>query len=79
MAARSCWFCIISCDHFSRIAARSLPVLALQAGSAACALAMACSVSLRPSLGTDTMVLPVEGLSTGIDAPLPAPTHLPSM
>ena len=79
MAARSFWCCIISCDHFSRMAARSLPVLALQAGRAASALAMAASVSLRPNLGTDTMVLPVDGLLTGMDGPLPAPTHSPPM
>ncbi|CFW37883.1 Uncharacterised protein [Bordetella pertussis] len=79
MTARSCWFSIISWAHFSRIAARSLPVLALQAGRAASAASMACSASLRPSLGTEMMVLPVDGLSTGMDGPLPAPTHLPSM
>jgi hypothetical protein len=79
MEARSSWFSIRSSNHLRRIAARSLPVSARQAGNAASAAAMARLVSVRPIFGTVAIVVPSAGLSTSIAWPSSASSHSPAM
>jgi len=59
--------------------ARSFAVFARQAGNAAFAASIARRVSAAPMLGTVPRISPVAGLLTGIDLPLSASAHLPSM
>src|SRR3954447_4985590 len=78
MAPRSSWFAIIRSNQRRRIAARSLPVRARHAGSAALANSIARRASPAPILGTCPITAPVEGLSTAILPPVSAGTHSPA-
>src|SRR6186997_541598 len=79
MAARSSALATMRSNHLRRIAERSLAIMARQAGSAACAAAMARRVSAAPQSGTVPISCASAGLSTLIRARLSASTHCPSM
>src|SRR5574343_1256625 len=75
MRPRSSWLAISRSNHLRKMVLRSLAVLLRQAGQAALAAAIACSVSRGPRLATSTRCWPVAGSCTAKRlAPL---THWP--
>ena len=78
MMARSSWFAIIRSYHLRRTWARSLAVLARQAGKARFAASMAARVSAAENAGTVPITLPSAGFTTSVVRPDLASSHLPS-
>ena len=69
----------MSSNQLRKILARSLAVLARQAGKAFCAASIALRVSATPILGTVPISAPVAGLFTEMVDLLSASTHWPLM